>query len=179
MFFGIVAGAVVVVAGFLGFAATRPNQFRVERRTRVNAPPERVFARINNFKDWGAWSPWEDLDPSMKKSMSGATSGQGAVYEWVGNKKVGEGRMEITSAEPPRKIVIKLDFLKPFEAHNTTEFLLEPQDGGTEVTWLMYGDKAFMSKVMGIFMNMDQLIGKDFEKGLARLKGEVERPASR
>jgi uncharacterized protein YndB with AHSA1/START domain len=172
--FAIIGGAVVAILGFLGFVSTRPSSFRVERRGRFNAPPERVFAKLNDFREWASWSPWEGLDPNMQRTMSGAQSGPGSIYEWEGNRNVGKGRMEIVSADPPRKLNIKLDFLKPFEAHNMTEFTIEPRDGGSELTWAMTGDSPFMSKLMGVFMNFDKLIGKDFEKGLASLKTKVE-----
>lgn len=170
----ILIGAGTVVAGILGYAATRPDQFRVERSTRIDAPPDKVFATISDFHQWGAWSPWEELDPGMNRTHSGAASGQGAVYEWSGNKKVGQGRMEITTATPSQLVVIKLDFLEPFETHNTVELTLAPSGNGTDVTWAMFGSNPFLMKVMGVFMSMDKMVGKDFEKGLARLKKHVE-----
>lgn len=171
----ILGGLAALILGVLGFAATRPDKFRYVRKAHINAPPERVFAKLVDFRQWSSWSPWEALDPSMTRSHSGAPSGTGAVYAWQGNKKVGEGRMEITSAEAPRRVVINLDFIKPFEAKNVTEFLLERQAGGTDVTWSMTGSTPYMSKLMGVFMNFQKLVGKDFEKGLASLKQESER----
>jgi uncharacterized protein YndB with AHSA1/START domain len=176
MFIPIAGGLAAVILGLLGYAATRPDRFRIERRAHVQAPPDRVFANLVDFKRWRAWSPWEELDPAMRRELSGAASGPGAAYAWEGNRKVGKGRMEITGAEPPRRLVVKLDFIAPFEAHNVTEFLLEPRDGGTEVTWVLTGPNPFMNKVMGIFMNFDKLIGRDFEKGLGRLKKASEAP---
>lgn len=170
----VLIGAGALVAGVLGYAATRPGEFRVQRSARIDAPPDRVFAIISDFHEWASWSPWEELDPAMTKTHSGAPSGKGAIYEWSGNKKVGQGRMEITDAIPSKKIVIKLDFLKPFEAHNITELALVPAQGGTEVTWSITGENAFLMKVMCLFMDMDKMLGKDFEKGLARLKAQVE-----
>ena len=164
----ILGGALVAILGFLGFVATRPNKFRVERRAHIKAPPDRVFAKIRSFREWEAWSPWEKLDPDMKRTFDGET------YSWQGNKKVGRGRMEITSAEPPRRININLDFFEPWEAHNKTEFLIEPKDGGSDVTWSMTGDSPFMSKLFGVFMSMDKLVGTDFEKGLDGLKRVTE-----
>ena len=137
--FNIAIGAGIVIAAILGFAATKPDTFRVERTKRIQAPPERVFALINDFRRWGAWSPYEKLDPAMKKVQSGAASGVGAVYEWAGNRKAGEGRMEIVDASAPSKVRIKLDFYKPFEGHNVAEFTLEARGGTTNVTWAMYG----------------------------------------
>ena len=174
MIIPLVVGAGAAVAGLLGYAATRPDSFRVQRATHIDAPPDRVFEKISDFHQFVTWSPWEDLDPAMNKTISGAARGKGAVYEWNGNKKVGKGRMEITEAVPPEKVVIKLDFFQPFEAHNITEMSLTPRDGGTAVVWSMTGSNPFMMKVMGIFMNMDRMIGKDFEKGLARLKAQSE-----
>ncbi len=170
----ILIGAGTVVAGILGYAATRPDQFRVERSTRIDAPPDKVFATISDFHQWASWSPWEEIDPNMNRTYSGATSGKGAVYEWRGNKKVGEGRMEITTATPSQLVVIKLDFLKPFETHNTVELTLTPSGNGTNVTWAMSGASPFFMKVMCVFVSMDKMVGKDFEKGLARLKAHVE-----
>jgi uncharacterized protein YndB with AHSA1/START domain len=170
----ILIGAGAVISGILGYAATRPNQFRVQRSARFDAPPDRVFGKINDFREWTSWSPWEELDPAMTRTHSGAASGKGAVYEWIGNKKVGQGRMEITESVPSRKVVIQLDFLKPFEAHNVTEMTLTPSGSGTELTWAMYGPNPFLMKVIGVFMSMDKMAGKDFEKGLAKLKAQVE-----
>lgn len=174
--FKIIAIAIVVlIAGLLAYAATRPDTFRVERTVSIQAPPEKIFPLINDFHSWGSWSPYEKLDPTMKKTYSGAESGQGAVYEWAGNNKAGSGRMEIVETMPPSQVQIKLDFSKPFEAHNTTEFTLEPQGNATNVTWAMHGPSPFMTKVMSIFMSMDSLVGKDFETGLANLKALAER----
>lgn len=175
MFVPILIGAGAVVAGVLGFAATRPGQFRYQRSTRIDAPPERVFEKINDFHHWPSWSPWEELDPAMARTYSGPASGKGAVYDWNGNKKVGQGRMEITESVPPRKVAIKLDFLRPFEAHNQVELDVAPSGGGSEVTWAMTGEYPFMMKVMCLFMNMEKMIAKDFDKGLSRLKALAEK----
>jgi uncharacterized protein YndB with AHSA1/START domain len=172
---GIIIGVlVVVVAVVLVVASTRPGTFRVERSTKIKAPKERIFAALNDFHQWPSWSPWEKMDPAMTRTHSGAPSGQGAVYEWKGNKKVGEGRMEITQAASPSKLTIKLDFMKPFEAHNTAEFTLETQGDSTGLTWAMHGSQNLMFKVMGLFMSMDKMIGKDFETGLANIKTLAE-----
>ena len=152
----IVAVIVVVVAGILIYAATRPDTFRVQRSVTIKAPPDKIYTLINDLRLWSAWSPYEKKDPAMKRTFSGSPSGKGAVYEWDGDKNVGKGRMEITDTAPPSKVVIKLDFIKPFEGHNTAEFTMEPKGDSTVVTWAMYGPAAFMMKVMGIFMNMDQ-----------------------
>jgi uncharacterized protein YndB with AHSA1/START domain len=165
----------IAIAVVLILAATKPDTFSVQRATTVRAPPEKIFPSINDFHQWGTWSPWEDKDPAMKRTYSGAGSGKGAVYAWDGNKNVGTGRMEILEVSAPSKIVIKLDFFKPFEAHNTAEFTMLPQGDATSLTWLMHGPAPFMSKVMQVFMNMDKMIGKDFEAGLAKLKKLTER----
>jgi uncharacterized protein YndB with AHSA1/START domain len=154
--------------------ATRPATFRVERSTVIAAPPERVYPLIDNFREWSRWSPWEKLDPELKRTFSGADTGVGAVYQWSGNRKAGEGRMEITRAEPPEVVVISLDFLKPFESHSTTEFKLEPQAGGTRVTWTMAGPNSLSSKMMQAVVSMDSLVGGDFERGLAAMKAAAE-----
>ncbi len=166
---------VVLIAVVLGLAATKPDTFRVERAATIKAPPAKVYALIDDFRQWSQWSPWEKLDPELKRTFSGPASGKGAVYEWTGNSKVGAGRMEITEPTPPSKIVIKLDFIKPFEGHNIAEFTLEPQGDSTQLTWAMHGPTPFVSKVMQVFISMDRLIGKDFEAGLANLKAAAER----
>jgi len=170
----IAIAVVVLVAAVLLFAATRPDNFSVQRTTSIKAPPEKVFALINDLHRWGSWSPWEKMDPEMKRTYSGAASGKGAVYAWQGNSKVGEGRMEISDTSPPSKVTIKLDFVKPFEAHNLAEFTLEPKGDSTSVTWTMHGPSPYMAKVMGVFVSMDKMIGKDFETGLANLKTVAE-----
>jgi len=149
------------------------NTYTVERRALIPAPPARVYAALADFHDWPNWSPWEGLDPDMTRTFSGADAGVGAVYEWKGNRKAGEGRMEITAAEEPSGVTLALDFLKPFKSSSTTRFQLEPEGDGTRVTWTMQGPKTFVTKVMGIFTSMDKLIGKDFEKGLTQLDAHV------
>jgi carbon monoxide dehydrogenase subunit G len=170
----IAIAVVVLVAAVLLFAATRPDNFSVQRTTSIKAPPEKIFALINDLHRWGSWSPWEKMDPEMKRTYSGAASGKGAVYAWQGNSKVGGGRMEISDTSPPSKITIRLDFVKPIEGHNTAEFTLEPKGDFTNVTWTMYGPTSYIAKVMGIFVSMDKMIGKEFETGLANLKTVAE-----
>jgi uncharacterized protein YndB with AHSA1/START domain len=165
-----IIAVVLAIAIVLILAATRPDTFSVQRATTIKAPPERIFPLINDFHQWASWSPYENKDPAMKRSFGGAASGRGAVYAWEGNKNVGSGRMEIMDASAPSKIVIKLDFFTPFEGHNTAEFTMLPQGDATNVTWLMHGPPPFMSKVMQVFINLDNMIGKDFEAGLANLK---------
>ena len=164
----------IAIAVVLILAATKPDSFSVTRAIDMTVPAERIFPLINDFHQWVAWSPWENKDPALKRSYDGPASGKGAVYGWDGNKNVGSGRMEILEASAPSKILIKLDFLKPFEAHNTAEFTMLPQGAGTRLTWVMRGPAPFMSKLMQVFMNLDQMIGKDFEVGLANLKKLAE-----
>lgn len=168
---------VVLLSGLLIFAATRPDTFRIERSTSIKAPPDRIFVFIEDFHRWGLWSPYEKMDPSMQRNFSGAATGKGAVYSWSSDK-VGAGRMEITDLEPPSRVKIKLDFSKPFESHNTAEFILTPigdaANQTTKVTWAMYGPNLFIGKIMGIFVDTDRMIGRDFETGLANLKAQAE-----
>ena len=170
----IIIAVVVAIATVLILAARKPDTFSVRRATTVEAPPEKIFPLINDFHQWGTWSPYEHKDPAMKRSYSGAASGKGAVYAWDGNKNVGSGRMEILDTSVPTKIVIKLDFFAPFEGHNTAEFTMLPQGDATNlttnVTWLMHGPVPFMAKIMHVLMNIDRMVGKDFEVGLANLK---------
>lgn len=166
---------VLLIVGVLAFATTRPDSLNVERTARINAPPEKIFPYINDFHRWTDWSPYEKVDPAMKRTYSGSASGKGAVYEWEGNWKAGKGRMEIVDAPAPRKVGIQLDFLKPMEQRNTAEFNLKPVGGSTEVTWSMRGPTAYPTKVIGMFVSMDRMIGKDFDTGLANLKAVAEK----
>src|ERR1700688_1873983 len=153
----------IAIAIVLILAAAKPDTFSVQRAAAVKAPPEKIFSLINDFHRWGTWSPWENKDPAMKRTYSGAESGKGAVYAWDGNKNVGSGRMEILDTSVPSKIVIKLDFFAPFEADTTAEFTMLPQGDVTNVTWLMHGPVPFMAKIMHVLMNIDRMVGKDFE----------------
>ena len=174
----IIVIAVIValaIATVLIFAARKPDTLRVTRSMRVTAPAETIFPLINDFRQWGGWSPYEHKDPAMKRSYSGAESGKGAVYAWDGNNNVGSGRMEILEIQPPSRIVIKLDFIRPFEGHNTAEFTMLPQGDATNLTWTMVGPAPLMSRLMQVFINLDQMIGKDFEAGLANLKKLTEK----
>ena len=165
----------VLIAGVLIVAATKPDTFSVQRSAGIKAPPEKVFALINDFKRWDAWSPWEKKDPAMKRTWSAVTSGKGARYGWEGNGEVGKGSMEIAESIPPSRVALKLDFEKPFEAHNRVEFKLEPKDGVTNVTWTMQGPAPFISKLIQVFCDMDSMVGKDFEAGLASMKAAAEK----
>ena len=171
----IAAVLAIAIAAILIVAAGKPNTFSVERAISVKAPPEKIFPLINDFHQWVSWSPYENKDPAMKRSYSGAECGKGAVYGWEGNSNVGSGRMEILEMSAPSKILIKLDFFKPFEGHNTAEFTMLPQGDATNLNWVMRGPAPFISKLMQVFMNLDHMIGKDFEVGLANLKRLTEK----
>jgi len=170
----IVIAVVVLLAALLIYAATRPDTFRVERSATIKAPAEKIFPLINDFHQWEPWSPWEKVDPAIKRSYSGAVNGEGAIYEWNGNKDIGQGRMEIIESSPAAKVIIKIDFIKPFEAHNTIEFTLVSQGDATIVTQSMYGPCPYISKLMGIFFSMDKMVGRKYEEGLANLKALSE-----
>ena len=163
----VLVAAIVLLAVYI---TTRPAQFRIARSRTIAAPPAVVHAYVNDFRKWTAWSPWEKRDPALARDYGGPPSGTGATYAWKGNKDVGEGRMTITDSQPPRGITIKLEFIKPFPATNTTQFDFLPSGSGTQVNWTMDGHNNFMGKAFAAFVNMDQLIGKDFEQGLANLE---------
>lgn len=165
----------VAIAVILILASTKPDTFRIERSAIINAPAEKIFAVLTDFRQWTGWSPWEHRDPALKRDYSGAERGKGAIYGWEGNKSVGSGRMEILEANAPSKVFIQLDFLKPFEAHNTAEFTMLPQGNATNVRWVMQGPSNFMSKVMQVFISFDKMVGKDFETGLSSLKQLTEK----
>ena len=165
----------VAVTAVLVTAAFQPNRFQVRRSAAISAPPERIFGLISDFRRWDAWSPYEKLDPAMRRSFSGADHGVGSVYQWEGNSKAGKGRMEIVEAPAPSRVAIKLDFLKPFEAHNVATFTLEPNGGSTKVTWSMDGPTPYPGKIIHLFFDMERLVGRDFETGLANLKTVAER----
>lgn len=172
----IALAIIVLLAAFFIYAATKPDAFRVQRSATMLASPETISALINDFHQWKEWSPYEKLDPALKKTYKGPANGKGAIYEWDGNNKAGQGRMEIIETSPS-KIVIRLNFIKPFESENTAAFTLNPQGPRTNITWEMYGPLPYISKVMSIFFDMDQMIGQDFEKGLANLKTVAESKA--
>lgn len=172
----IIAGVVaILILGVLAVVFTRPDSFRVQRTASIKAPPEKIYALVTDLRGWKEWSPYEKKDPAMQRTLSGAASGKGAIYEWSGNKDVGKGRMEITDTTPPSKVLIKLDFLEPFEGHNTAEFSMAGKGDTTDVTWAIHGPSPFMTKLVSVFMDMDKMIGADFEVGLANLKAVAER----
>jgi uncharacterized protein YndB with AHSA1/START domain len=164
----------LVIAVLAIIIALQPAEFRVERSATISAPPPAVFAQVNDFHKWEAWNPWGKIDPTMKQTYEGAPTGTGAIYTWAGNKEVGEGRMTITESRPNDLIRVKLEFYKPFTATNTAEFTFKPEGNQTLVTWSMFGDKNFMAKAIHLFMNMDKMIGGQFEKGLADMRSVVE-----
>lgn len=170
----ILIAVVILIAILLIWAATRPDTFSVQRTISINATPARIEPLISDLHNWSSWSPFEKYDPAMKKTFSGAERGKGAVYEWEGNSRAGKGRMEITSVSPSL-VAIKLDFIKPFEGHDSVEFTLEPHGQSTNVTWAMHGENRYIAKVMGLFMSMDKMIGREFDTGLASLKAVAEK----
>jgi Polyketide cyclase / dehydrase and lipid transport len=174
---GIVVVVVVIVAVFAIVVALRPAHYHVERTANMNAPASVVFAQVNDFHKWEAWSPWAKLDPAMKQSYEGAPSGAGAIYTWAGNDQIGEGRMTITDSHPSDLIKIKLEFIRPWTATNATNFTFNSQGNQTAVKWTMDGDNNFMGKAFSLFMNMDKMIGDDFDKGLAQMKSVAEKAA--
>lgn len=179
MFKKILIAIGVLIVVFVIVVAVQPADFRVTRSTTINAPAATVFAHVNDLHKWDAWSPWAKLDPAMKQTHEGAAEGTGAIYSWAGNKDVGEGRMTITESKPNELVRIKLEFIKPFAAVNTTEFTFKPSATDTAVTWEMTGEKNFMSKAFCLFMSMDKMVGGDFEKGLAQLKATAEEVAKK
>ncbi len=168
---GILAAIIVV---FVVVVALRPSEFRIARSTTISSPASAVFAQVNDFHNWDAWSPWAKIDPAMKQIYEGAPAGTGAIYTWAGDNKVGEGTMTLTDSRPNDWIRIKLEFRKPFKATNVAEFTFQPEGNQTVVAWSMAGRNNFMFKAFGLFMNMDKMLGGEFEKGLANMKSVVE-----
>jgi uncharacterized protein YndB with AHSA1/START domain len=154
--------------------ALQPSQYRVERTATIAAPAPVVFAQVNDFHNWEAWSPWAKIDPAMKQAYEGAAAGTGAIYRWAGNTEVGEGRMTISESRPSDLIRVSLEFLKPFASTATAEFTFKPQGDQTVVTWSMTGGRNFMAKAVHLVLNIDRLIGEQFEKGLAQMKAVAE-----
>ncbi|MDD2769576.1 MAG: SRPBCC family protein [Methylococcus sp.] len=165
---------VILIAAVLIYASTKPDTFQIQRTIRIKAPPEKIFPLIGELRAWLNWSPYEKKDPEMKRTFSGPSAGEGAMYAWDGNREIGAGSMEITQSLPPSKLVIKLDFVRPFECHNIVEFTLEPEGETTQVTWAMHGPMRFITKLVTIVFSMDKMVGKDYEAGLAALKAAAE-----
>ena len=170
----ILIGLVVLVALFAVVVALQPSEFRVARTAMISAPAPEVFAQVNDFRNWEGWSPWAKLDPAAKATFEGPAAGQGAVFAWSGNDKIGEGRMLLTESRPPQLVRIKVDFVKPFAGTSTSEFAFRPEGDRTAVTWSTYGPQSFVSKAICLFMNMDNMLGGDMEKGLAQMKSVAE-----
>jgi uncharacterized protein YndB with AHSA1/START domain len=171
----VVIALAVVVAALLAYAATRPDTFRVQRSTRINAPAERIFPLIANLKSMNTWNPFVEPDPAIKIAYSGPDTGKGAAHTWSGNSKVGEGRIEITDAAPSARVNMRLEMLKPMKARNAVEFTLQPNGNTTMVTWTMSGRQPFIGKLMTVFIDCDKMVGSQFEKGLGKLKAIAER----
>jgi len=165
----ILVAVAAILALAAAFVATRPSDFKVERSATLAAPPAVIYATIADFSRWSAWSPWARLDPAMKGTVTGTPATVGHAYAWSGNDQVGEGRMTITGLAPGERVEIRLEFLKPWEATNATVLSIQPAGTGSRVTWTMTGTNGFMMKAAGIFMNMDAMVGADFERGLASL----------
>ncbi|MDO8876611.1 MAG: SRPBCC family protein [Pseudolabrys sp.] len=175
IFLIIAAVLVVAVTVVLALATTKPDTFRVTRTTTIKAPPEKIYPMIADFHRWTAWSPYENKDPAMKRTYGGTPGAVGQTYGWSGDKNTGVGSMTLTEAAPSSKVALKLDFISPFEAHNTVVFSIVPQGDGTIVNWDMQGPTPFIGKIMHVFMNMDKMVGTDFEVGLANLKAQAEK----
>lgn len=174
----VIAGVALIVVGGLavyGMAASKPDEFHVQRTIYIKASPEKIYTCLSNFHNCADWSPYEKLDPQMKRVFKGADSGKGAAYEWSGKGDAGEGRMDIVDASEPTRVSIKLHFMKPFEANNMVEYSIEPTTDETKVTWSMHGPSPFMCKLMQVFFDMDAKIGSDFEAGLGNLKHLMEK----
>ena len=175
----ILAVLAVIILVFLVIVATRPADFRVERSTTILASPIDVFGEVNELKRWDAWSPWMKLDPNAKSTYEGPPAGTGAAMAWAGNRNVGEGRMIITESRPPELIRFRLDFYKPMAGTSTAEFSFKPEGEQTVVTWAMFGKNNFMAKAFGLFVNCDNMVGSQFEKGLASMKSISEKAVRR
>jgi len=166
---------VLAVGGVLAYAATQPDDFRIARSTTIQAPPEKIYPLMSDFRRGMEWSPYEKKDPDMKRRFSGAQSGKGAIYDFEGNGDVGAGRLEITEASPPSKVVLRLDMIKPFQGSNIIEYSILPKGNASEVTWAMHGQQPLLAKAICLFFNMDKMVGADFEQGLASLKAIAEK----
>lgn len=175
MFKKLLLALLVLIVALLAWAWTRPDTYAVERSAHIDATPQQVYALVGDFRNWPQWSPWEHLDPGMQRVLSMPSSGVGASYAWQGNKDAGKGRMQFTEANPPQHLALDLDFIEPFPSNNTMRFAFTPDGIGTQVTWSMLGKHSFMTKLMGVFMSFDTLIGKDFEQGLQNLTREADK----
>jgi hypothetical protein len=171
----ILSGIAVLILGFVIYVALQPSTYQVSRQTNISAPPDAVFALVNDFHKWDVWSPWAKLDPAMKTTYEGAPAGPGAIYSWAGNDKVGEGRMTILDSRPNESVRIKLEFITPFPSTSITELSMKGDAASTAVNWTMSGENNFGAKAALLMMGgMDKTVGPDFEKGLAQLKAAAE-----
>jgi hypothetical protein len=170
----ILLAVVAIVVVFIVVVALQPSEFRVERSTMIDAPAADVFAQVNDFHAWQAWSPWAKLDPAAKSSYEGHAAGTGAIFRWSGNSEVGEGSMKIIESQPNDLVKIALEFIRPFSSNNSVEFSFQPEAEQTKVTWAMSGHNSFMGKAFGLFMNMDKMVGGEFDQGLAQMKAVME-----
>jgi hypothetical protein len=176
MLWYILIGIAVVIAALVAFVATRPTDFCIQRSATMAAPPSAPFVQVNDFHNWDGWSPWAKLDPTMKQTYEGPPAGTGSIYYWNGNNKVGEGRMTILESRPSELVRINLEFMRPFAATHTAEFTFKPEGDKSLVTWMMLGKNNFMAKAFHLVMNMDKMLGGEFNKGLSAMKGIVEGP---
>lgn len=167
----------LLVVALLAYAAMKPSDFTIARSTTIAASPAAVFAEVNDLHRWDDWSPWAKLDPHASAEFSGADKGEGARFRWVGNSKVGAGAMTIVESRPHELIRIRLDFERPMRATNEALFTFRPDGAGTSVTWQMTGQNSFTGRLACTFMNMDKMVGGQFEQGLAAMKAKAERAA--
>jgi hypothetical protein len=174
MFLKVLIALVVVVAAFAAFVALQPSEYRIARSATIAAPAPEVFAQVNDFHKWEAWSPWVKLDPNAKTTFEGASAGEGAIFTWAGNREIGEGRMSLTQTRPVELIRIRLDFVQPMAGTSTAEFTFKPEGDRTAVTWAMFGQNNFVSRAICLFMNQDKMLGGYFEKGLENLRAVAE-----
>jgi Polyketide cyclase / dehydrase and lipid transport len=175
----ILIALAVIIAIFAGIVAMQPAEFRIVRSATIAAPAAVVFAQVNDFHNWQAWSPWAKLDPAAKNTFEGPAAGTGAIFKWSGNNQVGEGAMTLTDSHPNDMIKIKLDFVRPMVNTNVVEFTFKPEGDQTRVTWDMTGRNNFVGKAFCLFMNMDKLVGAQFESGLAQMKAIAEAEAKK
>ena len=175
IFTTIIIALVVAVGALLAYTATRPDTFSVQRSASIAAPAERIFPLIANLKAMNTWNPFVQPDPAIKLAYSGPEIGKGAAHTWKGNSKVGEGRIEVTEATAPGRVTMNLVMIKPMKADNAVEFTLRPNGTGTNVTWKMSGRQPFLAKLMNVFIDCDNMVGRQFEKGLASLKVMAEK----
>jgi hypothetical protein len=167
--------ALILVGILLFYASTKPDSFHYARSVNIKAPADKLFPFVNDLRQWPLWSPFEKMDPKMKKLLSGPPSGSGAGYEWNGNAKAGAGKMEILSSSPSTAILIRLTMLKPMKAINQVTFTFEEQGEATKVTWAMSGQNAFIGKLFSVFVNCDKMCGDQFTEGLSKLKAIAEK----